>query len=127
MLPETACEKAWANPLSTDARKTQRHARHHHLCRSSIGGVATRRPHKAETTRSVARIASVPSFELWLLLHFENIQPPLHRDDVMRRLRLASTTPKAMLIGPVGFGGSLAQVASPAKQVSQNINAAWII
>ncbi|MBP8171127.1 MAG: hypothetical protein A3E79_04095 [Burkholderiales bacterium RIFCSPHIGHO2_12_FULL_61_11] len=32
-------------------------------------------------------IASVPSFELWLLLHFENIQAPLHRDDVMRRLR----------------------------------------
>ena len=33
-------------------------------------------------------IASVPSFELWLLLHFEDIQTPLHRDDVMRRLKL---------------------------------------
>lgn len=32
-------------------------------------------------------IASVPSFELWLLLHFEDIQAPLHRDEVMRRLR----------------------------------------
>lgn len=32
-------------------------------------------------------IASVPSFELWLLLHFENIQAPIHRDDVLRRLR----------------------------------------
>ncbi len=32
-------------------------------------------------------IASVPSFELWLLLHFENIQAPLHRDEVMRRLK----------------------------------------
>ena len=32
-------------------------------------------------------IASVPSFELWLLLHFEDIQQPLHRDEVMRRLR----------------------------------------
>lgn len=32
-------------------------------------------------------IASVPSFELWLLLHFEIIHAPIHRDDVMRRLR----------------------------------------
>ena len=33
-------------------------------------------------------IASVPSFELWLLLHYEDIQAPLHRDEVMRRLKL---------------------------------------
>lgn len=33
-------------------------------------------------------IPSVPSFELWLLLHFEDIQSPIHRDDVMRRLKL---------------------------------------
>jgi hypothetical protein len=33
-------------------------------------------------------IASVPSFELWLLLHFEDIRTPLHRDEVMRRLKL---------------------------------------
>jgi hypothetical protein len=32
-------------------------------------------------------IASVPSFELWLLLHFEDVQAPLHRDEVMRRLK----------------------------------------
>lgn len=32
-------------------------------------------------------IASVPSFELWLLLHFEDIQAPIHRDEVMRRLK----------------------------------------
>jgi hypothetical protein len=32
-------------------------------------------------------IASVPSFELWLLLHYEDIQGPIHRDEVMRRLR----------------------------------------
>jgi hypothetical protein len=31
-------------------------------------------------------VASVPSFELWLLLHYENIQAPIHRDDVMHRL-----------------------------------------
>lgn len=33
-------------------------------------------------------IASVPSFELWLLLHFEDIHAPIHREDVMRRLKL---------------------------------------
>jgi DNA-binding PucR family transcriptional regulator len=32
-------------------------------------------------------IASVPSFELWLLLHYEDIQAPLHRDEVMHRLK----------------------------------------
>ena len=31
--------------------------------------------------------ASVPSFEFWLLLHFEDIQAPIHRDDVMQRLK----------------------------------------
>lgn len=31
-------------------------------------------------------IASVPSFELWLLLHYEDIRAPLHRDEVMCRL-----------------------------------------
>lgn len=32
-------------------------------------------------------IPSVPSFELWLLLHWEDIQHPLHRDEVMHRLK----------------------------------------
>lgn len=32
-------------------------------------------------------IASVPSFELWLLLHYEDIQAPLHRNQVMQRLK----------------------------------------
>jgi hypothetical protein len=34
-------------------------------------------------------IASVPCFELWLLLHYEDIQASLHRDEVMRRLKQA--------------------------------------
>lgn len=37
---------------------------------------------------SFQAIASVPSFELWLLLHYEDIQAPLHRTEVMRRLKL---------------------------------------
>lgn len=32
-------------------------------------------------------IASVPCFELWLLLHFEDIQHPLDRDEVIQRLK----------------------------------------
>ena len=37
---------------------------------------------------SFQAIASVPCFELWLLLHYENIQAPLHRNEVIRRLKL---------------------------------------
>ena len=32
-------------------------------------------------------VASVPCFELWLLLHYEEIQHSLHRDDVISRLK----------------------------------------
>jgi hypothetical protein len=44
---------------------------------------------KNDASQSVAfqAIASVPSFEIWLLLHFEEIQAPLHRDEVMHRLK----------------------------------------
>lgn len=38
-------------------------------------------------------IASVPCFELWLLLHFEDIQAPIHRDKVMQRLRKPENLP----------------------------------
>jgi hypothetical protein len=42
---------------------------------------------------SFKAIASVPSFELWLLLHYEDIQAPIHRDEVMRRLRKPANFP----------------------------------
>lgn len=29
----------------------------------------------------------MPCFELWLLLHYEDIRHPLHRDEVMTRLK----------------------------------------
>ncbi len=32
-------------------------------------------------------IASIPSFELWLLLHYQDIQAPIQRDEVMARLK----------------------------------------
>lgn len=34
-----------------------------------------------------AAIPSRPDFELWLLLHFEDVRAPLHRDDAVARLR----------------------------------------
>lgn len=33
-------------------------------------------------------IASVPCFELWLLLHFEDVHAPLHRDEALQRLKV---------------------------------------
>jgi hypothetical protein len=36
---------------------------------------------------SFKAIASIPSFELWLLLHYEDIHAPIHRDAVMVRLK----------------------------------------
>jgi hypothetical protein len=33
-------------------------------------------------------VVSVPCFELWLLLHFEDVFAPLHRDEAVARLRL---------------------------------------
>ena len=36
---------------------------------------------------SFKAIASRPSFELWLLLHYEDIHAPIHRDEVMQRLK----------------------------------------
>ncbi|MDD5323504.1 MAG: RloB family protein [Methylococcales bacterium] len=32
-------------------------------------------------------VASVPCFELWLLLHFQNVLAPMHRDEVYQQLR----------------------------------------
>ena len=32
-------------------------------------------------------IASIPCFEVWLLLHFEEVQNLIHRDEVLRRLK----------------------------------------
>lgn len=41
----------------------------------------------AKQTITFKAMASVPSFELWLLLHFEDIKAPLHRDEVLSRLK----------------------------------------
>lgn len=38
-------------------------------------------------TVPVEAVASVPCFELWLLLHFEDVLAPLHRHEAMERLK----------------------------------------
>jgi hypothetical protein len=42
----------------------------------------------ADETVSFRAIASVPCFEVWLLLHFEDVQAPISRNDVYERLRI---------------------------------------
>lgn len=47
----------------------------------------------AKQFASFKAIASVPSFELWLLLHFEDIQAPFHRSKVMKLLKKPGNIP----------------------------------
>jgi hypothetical protein len=66
---------------------------------------------------SFKAIASVPSFELWLLLHYENIQAPIHRDEVMRRL-------KTHIIGyEKGAGGSFSTTCKHLELATQRAQA----
>lgn len=62
-------------------------------------------------------IASVPSFELWLLLHYEDIQAPIHRDEVMRRL-------KRHIPGyEKGTGGAFATTRGRLENATQRVQA----
>jgi hypothetical protein len=62
-------------------------------------------------------MASVPSFELWLLLHYEDIQAPVHRNEVMARL-------KHHIPGyEKGAGGSFATTANRLKVATQRAQA----
>lgn len=37
---------------------------------------------------AVEAVVSVPCFEVWLLLHFQDVQAPIHRDEALHRLRV---------------------------------------
>ncbi|MDD2767952.1 MAG: RloB family protein [Methylococcus sp.] len=54
---------------------------------SLAGSLDGKLKNDAKQAVSFKAIASVPSFELWLLLHYENIQSPISRDEVMCRLK----------------------------------------
>jgi hypothetical protein len=58
-------------------------------------------------------IASVPCFELWLLLHYEDIRHPLHRDEVLLRLKRHIPTYDK------GTGGSFATTKENLEIASQ--------
>ena len=62
-------------------------------------------------------IASVPSFELWLLLHCEDIQAPIHRDDVMQRLKRHVPSYEK------GAGGAFATTRDRLEIATQRANA----
>ena len=53
-------------------------------------------------------VASVPCFELWLLLHFEDVRAPLRRNDALQRLRahLPGYAKARARTGPRRTGGS---------------------
>lgn len=62
---------------------------------------------------SFKAIASIPSFELWLLLHYEDIQAPIHRDEVMARLK------QHMLGYEKGAGGAFATTRNRLEAATQ--------
>ncbi len=49
---------------------------------------ATHLKNNERQTVPLFAIPSVPCFELWLLLHFEDVLAPLHRDEIYKRLRI---------------------------------------
>ena len=58
---------------------------HQALSRSAaLNGALTNAERKRVTFEAVA---SVPCFELWLLLHYEDVQAPIHRSEVYTRLK----------------------------------------
>lgn len=65
-------------------------------------------------------IASVPCFELWLLLHFENVQAPLQRTDVYQHLRLPGNLPNYDK-GKNGYYARTEGKLGVAKQRAENL------
>lgn len=62
-------------------------------------------------------IASVPSFELWLLLHYEDIQAPIDRNTVMQRLK------QHILDYEKGAGGTFAATCDRLEGATQRAQA----
>lgn len=66
--------------------RDQHHSYHQALAR--IARLSDRLINDERKRVPLQAIASVPCFELWLLLHFEDVQAPLHRNEVYDRLRV---------------------------------------
>jgi len=62
----------------------------HHTYHDALGKAASLNQKLQNDLRQLITfkaIASIPCFELWLLLHYEQITHPLHRNDTIRRLK----------------------------------------
>jgi hypothetical protein len=59
----------------------------YHAALSKMASLNRRFRNNEKSKVSFEAIASVPCFELWLLLHFEDIQAPIERTQVYERLR----------------------------------------
>lgn len=62
----------------------------HHTDHAALQRVAAlngRLEHDERVKVPFEAVVSVPCFELWLLLHFEDMFAPLHREDAVVRLR----------------------------------------
>jgi hypothetical protein len=66
---------------------------------------------------SFKAIASIPSFELWMLLHYEDVQAPIHRDAVMNRLKQHITDYQK------GAGGAFAATRERLETATQRAQA----
>lgn len=65
-------------------------------------------------------IASIPCFELWLLLHYENIQAPIHRDEVIQRLKQSIPNYEKSMDGVFATTKDLLTVATQRAQALAN-------
>ncbi|MCC6373276.1 MAG: RloB domain-containing protein [Moraxellaceae bacterium] len=78
----------------------------------------------AKQSVSFMAIASVPSFELWLLLHFEDIKAPIHRDEVLKRLKAHLPTYQKGITGVFAMTCSkLNEATQRANQLAEQFNA----
>lgn len=69
-------------------------------------------------------VASIPSFELWLLLHFEDVQSPLHRDEVFSRLKQHIPHYDKSMLGVFGMTAKNIEIATErARRLAIQFNA----
>jgi RloB-like protein len=64
------------------------HATYHNALAKSSALDAKRLKNDLKEPVHFEAVASVPCFELWLLLHFEDVQTPTRRDEVYKRLKV---------------------------------------
>jgi hypothetical protein len=59
----------------------------YHEALAKVAHLNRRLPNDEKSPVPFEHAVSVPCFELWLLLHFEDVHAPIHRDEVYERLK----------------------------------------